>query len=194
MFDLEQAITAWRVQMRAANLTPNQLVELEAHLHEDIARHLRVGMPVPQAFATAAAQIGAARDLGAEFRHADGVTNTYRMLGLLWFIYCAGSFYHTTSGLMTYAQSAGFHVTALFALGVLFNFIYLRGLIASVQLFEGNQNARWFILFLAAFDALGGVGVLLTKSPQPMSVAFTILGFVTLWLLWPRHHLKTVTQ
>ena len=110
-----------------------------------------------------------------------------RILGLLWFIYCAGSFYHTTSGLMTSIQHAGFQITAMFLLGVLFNFIYLRGLIASIQMFDGNRNARRFILLLAALDALGGVGVLLTRSFQPLSFAFTILGVLTLWLLWPRH-------
>ena len=188
MFDLEQQISEWRKQMLAAGInTPGQLDELEAHLRDDFAEFIRAGVDSRQAFETAAAHIGNARDLGAEFHRAQGFMTTNRILGLLWFIYCAGSFYHTTSGLMTSIQHAGFQITAMFLLGVLFNFIYLRGLIASIQMFDGNRNARRFILLLAALDALGGVGVLLTRSFQPLSFAFTILGVLTLWLLWPRH-------
>lgn len=192
MFDLEQAIIQWRRQMLAGGIkAPGQLDELEAHLRDDVSEFVRAGLDQRQAFDAAAARLGNARALSSEFHRAQEFVNTYRILGLLWFIYCAGSFYHLTRGLMASIQRSGLQITAIFILGVLFSFIYLRGLIASIQLFGGNGNARRFILFLAALDAVGGVAVLLTKSFQPLSFAFTVLGFLTLWLLWPRHGLKT---
>ena len=192
MFDLEKSIAGWRRQMSAAGIAPPALLdELESHLREEIEQRLKTGADEHAAFAGALAQIGGAAMLKDEFRKgsrwsdilAESVT-TNRVLGLLWFVYCLGSFYHTTNGLLSVFPSVP--ITPLFVLAWLMDLIYLRGIIASVLLFGGATRERRFILLLAVLDAFGGVAVLLLKSFHPLSCAFTILGFVTLWLFRSR--------
>ncbi|MDB6122600.1 MAG: hypothetical protein JWQ71_1593 [Pedosphaera sp.] len=68
MFNLEQAIVAWRQQMSAGGIkTPEPLDELESHLREDIEEQLRSGITAQQAFASAVQRIGQASALKLEF-------------------------------------------------------------------------------------------------------------------------------
>jgi len=78
MFDLEQAITEWRREMRAAGLkAPAVLDELESHLRDATAEQMRSGSTAAEAFARAIERLGPAKVLHAEFARAripDGAT------------------------------------------------------------------------------------------------------------------------
>ena len=202
--NLEANITAWRQRMRAAGIqSPALLEELESHLREEIERQVKLGMAEAQAFEMAMQNIGPARGLKAEFNRASGwlgwpghdrATQINRGLGLLWLIYCAGSFWKLTHGLRSGMLNSDFRITPLFLAAVLMDLIYLRGLVGSILLMGGVSRERRFILLLAILDAVGGVVVLLTKPFQPLSFAYTIIGFASIWLLWPPQKPKLTTR
>ena len=71
MFNLDHAITEWRMRMAAGGLnTPAVLDELESHLREDVEQ-LKKGRTEQQAFEAAAMQIGQAGILKCEFAKLD---------------------------------------------------------------------------------------------------------------------------
>ncbi len=204
MFDLEHAIAEWRRQMLAAGIqTPAPLEELELHLRDEIERQTKAGRNGALAFESAVRQIGQPGLLKLEFKKAGGFAGKLgetkavrinRVLGLLWMVYCVGSFYTLTGGMSAAFYLPDFRFTPVFFLAVLMDLIYLRGLVASVLLFGGVVRERRFILLLAILDAVGGVAVMLLKPFQPLSCAFTILGFVSIWLLWPPQKPKLATS
>src|SRR5213082_2006696 len=68
MFDLNQAIVAWRRQMLAAGLKTSALLdELESHLREDVEQQIKAGLSAQQAFEAAVQHIGNANMLRKEF-------------------------------------------------------------------------------------------------------------------------------
>lgn len=72
MFDLDEAITAWRQQMLAAGIdTPVPLDELECHLREDVEAQLDSGRDKQRAFESATRRIGPALELHGEFQQAN---------------------------------------------------------------------------------------------------------------------------
>jgi hypothetical protein len=73
MFKLEAAIAAWRKEMRAGGIkSPAALEELEAHLREEIERHVSAERGEEAAFAAAVRSIGPAHALGEEFAKVEG--------------------------------------------------------------------------------------------------------------------------
>src|SRR5215472_9639615 len=94
MFNLEQAIAAWRRQMIAAGIkTPVPLEELESHLREEIEQQIKLGMDEQTAFKRTASQIGQPKTLKKEFAKSGGFwfwlggdasTKINRILGTLW--------------------------------------------------------------------------------------------------------------
>ena len=111
-------------------------------------------------------------------------------LGLLWLVYCLGNFYTLTNGLMSAMPAA--RVTPVFVLAWLMDFVYLRGIIASVLWFGGVKRERSFIRLLAVLDAIGGTVVLMRQPFQPRVCFFTLLGFFSVWLLWPARKQKVI--
>ena len=68
MFNLEQAVTAWRGRMLAAGIkSPVPLEELENHLRDDVEHQLQLGSDAQQAFEAAVLRIGGAGALQCEF-------------------------------------------------------------------------------------------------------------------------------
>jgi hypothetical protein len=68
MFDLEQAISAWRRQLAAGGVkSPEILDELESHLRDDVEQRMRSGLAAKQAFEAAAQQMGPVMVLKTEF-------------------------------------------------------------------------------------------------------------------------------
>ena len=124
----------------------------------------------------------------------DKTTLINRVLGLLWLVYCAGSFSKLTHELRSGSLSPDFRITPLFLVAVLMDLIYLRGLVASVLLVGGVIRERKFIRFVALLDAVGGVVVMLIKPFQPLSITYTMIGFVSIWLLWPPQKPKLTTH
>ncbi|HEY4416072.1 MAG TPA: hypothetical protein VGO57_10295 [Verrucomicrobiae bacterium] len=200
MPDLETHISEWRTQMLAAGIRPSAtLNELENHLREEIERRIEAGADEEAAFAGAIMQLGHANTLKAEFQKNNSLSArlaeallSNRVLGLGWLVFCLGGFYKTTNGLLSTQPHP--QITSLFILAWLMDFVYLRGVIASVLWFGGIRRERHFIFFLALLDAIGGIAFLFCRAFQPLSVAFTIFGFVTLWRLWPRRMPTIATQ
>jgi hypothetical protein len=72
MFDLEQAISKWRMQMLAAGIkTPMPLDELEIHLREEIERQVNLGVSESNAFAVSVGQIGQPQSHNNEFKKVE---------------------------------------------------------------------------------------------------------------------------
>ncbi|EEF62680.1 Clp protease N-terminal domain-containing protein [Pedosphaera parvula] len=68
MFNLDQAISAWRRQLAAGGIkTPEVLDELESHLRDDVEQQVRSGTSEEQAFNSATQQIGQTNVLKVEF-------------------------------------------------------------------------------------------------------------------------------
>jgi hypothetical protein len=85
MFDLEQSISDWRLQMLAAGIkTPVPLEELESHLREEIERQIKSGLSLneQEAFNFAVRKIGQAEKLKMEFQKA-GMISSWRFLAAL---------------------------------------------------------------------------------------------------------------
>src|SRR5689334_10989039 len=73
MFNLEQAISQWRRQMRSAGVrNPDIMDELESHLREDLARRAQSGESEEQAFEGAVRAVGQANLLQHEFAKLGG--------------------------------------------------------------------------------------------------------------------------
>jgi len=69
MFDREQAILEWRMQMSKAGLRNREVLdELESHLRDEVEYRIRSGLEVQHAFEAAVHNIGQAHELKSEFR------------------------------------------------------------------------------------------------------------------------------
>jgi len=78
MFDIEQAIVAWRRQMVAGGLKRSEaLDELEAHLRDDIEQGMRSGLSAETAFDGSVQRLGGAGVLKGEFAKALGVKHRH---------------------------------------------------------------------------------------------------------------------
>ena len=72
MFNLEQAIAKWRLQMLAAGIKkPVPLEELESHLREEIERQMKSGQSEAEAFQAAVQKIGPAHTVQNEFEKVE---------------------------------------------------------------------------------------------------------------------------
>ncbi len=72
MFNLEQAISAWRQQMLATGIqAPVPLEELESHLRDEIEQHLKSGLPGQRAFEISVPHIGPPELLKKEFKKCE---------------------------------------------------------------------------------------------------------------------------
>ncbi|SPE52314.1 Clp domain protein [Verrucomicrobia bacterium] len=93
MFDLNQAITEWRRQLRVAGLNhPEILDELENHLREEIQRQVDSGSNEEQAFQAAVQRLGTAAALKEEFAKATRPTRRHRQALKSLFLFCALGF------------------------------------------------------------------------------------------------------
>jgi hypothetical protein len=205
MFDLEKSISDWRKQLLAAGIkTPSALEELESHLREEIGQQVKRGLKESSAFHVAVQNVGPPDSLQSEFKKLGGsmmgmlgtnkTVRINRVLGLLWLIYCAGSFYKVTNGLWSAFHLPDFRLTPLFWIAVLLDLIYFRGLIASVRLLAGVMQERHLILFLAILDAIGGVVFLISHPFQALVGFYTLAGFISIWLIWLTRTAKPVPE
>ncbi len=201
MFDLDQAVATWRRQTEGAGLdSPELLDELESHLREEIQKLIKLGMMEPAAFALAVDQIGEANLLRREFARATGFSgwlsrHKNHLLGAFWLVFCFGGFLKLAAPLSSIGYSfADFRPTPDFLLALLMVYVYLRGTIGSVLLFGGSLRERRFLRFLAALDAVGGVAAIATWHFTWLTVIFTPLGMVSIWLLRPPQKLKPLTE
>ncbi|MDB6122599.1 MAG: hypothetical protein JWQ71_1592 [Pedosphaera sp.] len=80
MFNLEQAIVAWRQQMIAGGVKSSTVLdELENHLREEVEQQRRFGLSVQPAFEAAIQQLGQSRVLIQEFKKINETTERKSM-------------------------------------------------------------------------------------------------------------------
>lgn len=206
MFDLNQAIADWRQQMLAAGIqSPTPLEELESHLREEIERQIHLGLTAQAAFDSATQKMGHAGLLKIEFKKAGGLGKwlggnetalTHRVLGLLWLIICADGFLNLSQVLLQRIQEANLSVMPkMFSfLLLVLDFIYLRGAVVSVLLFKGDLRERRFLRFVGVMFAVGGIVAIIKEHASPLTLPFTILGLVSIWLLRSSQKSKLTTQ
>jgi len=144
----------------------------------------------------AARKIGQGGLLKIEFKKANGFSQwlggneialTHRVLGLLWLIICADGFFLLSRAFLQRIQEGNLSVmpkTYSFLLLVL-DFIYLRGAVVSILLFKGDLRERRFLRFISAMFAAGGIVAMIKEHTSPLTLPFTILGIVSIWLLRP---------
>jgi putative ABC transport system permease protein len=68
MFDLEKAIKQWKKTLRKNEaMEDGSMAELESHLRDEVENQIHLGVPVKEAFETAAQNLGSAAGLGTEY-------------------------------------------------------------------------------------------------------------------------------
>jgi predicted permease len=68
MFDLEKAIKQWKKTLRKNEaMEDGSMAELESHLRDEVENQIHLGVPVKEAFETAAQKLGSAAGLGTEY-------------------------------------------------------------------------------------------------------------------------------
>ncbi len=68
MFDLEKAIKQWKKTLRKNEaMEDGHLAELESHLRDEVENQINLGLPVKEAFETAAQSLGSAAGIGIEY-------------------------------------------------------------------------------------------------------------------------------
>lgn len=177
MFDLEPSIAEWRRQMLAAGIkSPVPLEELECHLREEIERQMESGTSEQQAFEIAAQEIGRAELLRTEFKRAgflnwcggDKNTRINRVFALLWLASCSWGFFSLATGFLlmiwdSVSLNSHFGINAGLLLALLLEGILLRGMIASIRLFAGNNKEIRPIRFIAMIYLVGVVASMVTQ-------------------------------
>jgi hypothetical protein len=202
MFHLEQSIADWRKQMLAAGIqTPVPLEELEIHLREEIERQIKSGLDEQVAFNSAVQKIGQAGLLRTEFKKAGGFigwlgenksTRINRILGALWLAYCSWIFFMTAATLLAFFLSYKPRATPDLYFSLLFEFIFLRGIIASIRLFGGVTRDRRSIRMIALLGVVGGVAQIIISIQFDARGLFSvrtgillIFNLASFWLLRP---------
>jgi len=80
MFDLEQAITEWREEMRAQGIKVFEtLDELESHLRDDVEQQTRCGSDVQRSFEAAVLRMGQTSTLQSEFQKVRFTLSIHRL-------------------------------------------------------------------------------------------------------------------
>jgi len=120
MFDPEQAISRWRVDLTARGLNHVVVDELESHLREELEAQVRAGIASEAAFSIAAQRVGRADVLKTEF--AKSFSPFDRLKGIV--LTLAGipnhslatnmNTTHTEPAWATYLKAVGFLLPAIF--------------------------------------------------------------------------------
>jgi hypothetical protein len=205
MFDLEQSIADWRKQMLAAGIkSPVPLDELEIHLREEIERQMKSGLSEQEIFNSAVQKIGQAGLLKTEFKKAGGFigwlgenkfARINRILGGFWLAYCSWMFFMIASSLLGFFLSYKPRATPDLYLAIVYEFILLRGIIASIRLFIGITRDRRIIRFIAGIGLMLFVVQIIIIRTWPLpAIALTVFNLATIWLLRPPQKPKSVAK
>ena len=175
--------------------SPAPLDELESHLREEIEQQLKSGANELVAYQAAAQHIGRSELLQSEFKRAAGfggwlggnqAAGIHRALGLFWAINCAVHLALIVPSFLALSRIAGFNFTVFFLVALVFEGIYLRGLIGSILWFRGINRDRRIIRMIAALQLLETM-VMVMIFPQGLLVTGGIFIFsaATIYLLRP---------
>ena len=200
MPDLEQAIAEWRQRMLAAGIgSPVPLEELEEHLRDEVERQMQSGIGAAEAFRLAVEKVGQPRLLETEFRRSDGFMTwlgadprirIVRVLGLLLLVSFALDLIVTGEVLYEFIQKKMLGAALILTMFPML-FMYIRGLVASVRLFNGNTSDKRLLWLLAIFFSVGGIRLLIPNSPgQHLQFGWSfcanmLLNVASIWFLRP---------
>jgi hypothetical protein len=127
MFDLDEAIAAWRQRMLGGGVkSPVPLDELESHLRDDVEQGMESGLGADVAFAEAVRRIGQAESLKGEFAKAGGMKEAQERVRRVFYTFAGiPNHYMTTDmnatdlkpniepGWVTYLKAGAFLLPAL---------------------------------------------------------------------------------
>lgn len=201
MFNLEQSIAEWRQQMLAAGIeTPATLEELESHLREGIGEQVQSGINEQIAFEMAVLQMGRAKELKAELAKETGglnlqggaLTNTNRVLAILWLIFC----WQKVADLSLLIPPSNLRDEISDLVYELAIFIYGVGAFGSALLFCGSNAGRNVIRFIAGFGVIAFFMNKAGYSWWPSTWAYLAFNVASLFLLRSpsRQNPHTVTK
>lgn len=100
MFDLDEALRAWRTAARRHALSGSELDELEDHLHSAYLAHVKRGSTPRRAFAEALRGLGPAHRISQEFRKLPGRA-WRRLLRASWAMFAVAFFLPVVDGGIT---------------------------------------------------------------------------------------------
>ena len=188
--------------MLAAGIqSPVPMEELEIHLREEIERQMKSGANQQHAFETAHAQIGQAEPIKAEFKKADGFlgwlgenkqSRINRCFALLWLAYCSWLFFSIAAVLAVIpflSDFSKFRFTDDLYIILLYVFILIFGVIASIRLFGGNNKEIRTIRSIAILGLVAFVAQIIAfKTFSAMAVTLTVFNLASIYLLRsPKH-------
>src|SRR5262245_9781555 len=129
MFDLEQAIAAWRQKLLDGGVRAQSVLdELESHLRDDLDALLRNGLTERQAFETAVARIGDVQALKNQFSPEQKIKSAillasigaYALATIVPVLFKLGSFADVSSTQQRWALAAVVVTVSGFFVGRLF--------------------------------------------------------------------------
>lgn len=194
MFDLENAVVAWKSRLAEAGaMTRDNVAELEEHLHELVAKLSTQGLSSQEAFAVATMRLGTPTQLNVEFDKVNGQRVWPKRI--LWMLcgYLGGiAIAQVVSGFsalaLTLARLQGVFGAPAGAISVL-----VAGICWAIVLFalfylarrryEGAAHGvsmRW----LAALAFAAVVGVVMTQIGAAWHATLATQPQLTEWALW----------
>jgi len=192
MFDRERAISNWREEMSARDLSDAVVDELESHLRDELEAQVRAGVGSEDAFTTAVQRVGRADVLKTEF--AKSFTLFDRLKDAM--LTLAGipssnlatnmNTSQTEPAWATYLKALGFLVPAIFLATVAAIFVVpkLQEICRDVQMPEATAGTFWNLTH-------SSILVMLTLREHGMLIAGGLVCVVLLleWRLtqWPRY-------
>jgi hypothetical protein len=211
MFNLEQSINEWRLEMLAKGIAaPAPLEELESNLRENIRKLMVSGASERAAFRTALSQMGDVSRVSAEFKKLNRGLSIPGLVGfVLWggvsamlLVYCLGKLF---AGKMT--MLLGAHIFSLTAgygavlmaggLGLgwgggrqfdLFSIASQQEMLRSVKLF--NRLATGLVLLgfiLGAFWAQQKLARFWINDPRAIGGLVAVVWLVSVWVIQKFH-------
>ncbi|HKQ36660.1 MAG TPA: hypothetical protein VJ063_01205 [Verrucomicrobiae bacterium] len=198
MFDLQQALVSWRVQMGEQGIAaPEVLDELESHLREDFETQVQRGANPQQAFELATKQIGRPAALRHEFAKTSTMFESLKNVVLT----LAGiPNEHLATNMntsrvepawATYLKATAFIVPAMFlaTLSAIFVVPKLQQICLDAGLPEATAGAFWSLIYssIRLILTLGHYGVLIAG-------AIIVLLLLLEWRVaqWPRYRRAAV--
>jgi hypothetical protein len=164
MFNLENAIAAWRRQMQKAGLTPNVIDELETHLRDELDEQMRAGSAPENAFHTAVQLLGDASKLQDEFAkstHADPQPKQ-KLMRAICFISAGAIVLINSWSLMLFDLGLGDRVLGAFAIAA--TALYLGALPFFHQVFSPAAYLRFLHVIKIASNLVALFPIILLLS------------------------------
>ena len=184
MFNLEQAIAAWRQKVSDSGLKALPLQELESHLRDEFEALVKTGIKERQAFDTATQRIGQAERLKREFDKIESKTGNRAALGITT-LYCLVAGGAALFKLGSFADvSSVQQLSALAAVALAAASIFAGPLFAKVAPAISNHRLRMAIYGLGSLCVFAWLALfyqhVMTRAEWNMSQL--VVGILWAWI------------